>query len=411
MKARLPAAAIVVVGLMLAATNAKAHGAGNGDTAFVLALSALGSLAAAVAGDIGSRVVRRRSLRAQLTLIGLVATATTAAGVLVAARFMFIAEHDIAVLGIVAIVSCAVSMGAALRLATSFEADTARALQLAQQLVDPAAPLMGGRHALGPNQSNEMVRLSRELQEVSVRLEASRFRERALDASRREIVAWVSHDLRSPIATVRALAEALEDAVVDDQESVARYHRVIRQQTVRLGELVDDLFDLSRITAGALAPDETMLPLTRLLREAIDNATVPAAERDVTILTIDHREGEVCVPAAHLRRALHNVLDNAIRHTPEQGTVTIACEVIDGVVTIDVIDECGGIPNDDLPRVFDVAFRGDVARGRDSAGGGLGLAIARGLMEINAGTIDVDNRGTGCRFTLRVPIAATASVF
>jgi signal transduction histidine kinase len=241
---------------------------------------------------------------------------------------------------------------------------------------------------------------------VSQRLEASREREHSLEASRRELVAWVSHDLRSPIAAVRAMAEALEDGVVDDSESVARYHRAIRHETERLSQLVDDLFELSRITAGALAPDDTTLPFCQLIDNVLDSVSTAALSRGIDVVTRIDDTADALVPGAYLRRALQNVLDNAIRHTPVGGTVSIGWSTGNGVLCIDVSDECGGIPASDIPRVFDVAFRGDSARTRDHGGGGLGLAIARGLLDLHDGTIEVDNRERGCRFSLRLPVPA-----
>jgi signal transduction histidine kinase len=275
-------------------------------------------------------------------------------------------------------------------------------MRLARQLADPAPTSSTDRAA----DTEEMRRMTAELHEVSQRLDASREREQSLEASRRELVAWVSHDLRSPIAAVRAMAEALEDGVVDDAESVARYHRAIRQETERLSQLVDDLFELSRLTAGALAPDDTTLPLCQLIDDVLESASTAALSRGIDVVAVIDEACDALVPASYLRRALHNVLDNAIRHTPVGGTVSVAWSTGDGVLCIDVSDECGGIPAADLPRVFDVAFRGDTARTRDRGGGGLGLAIARGLLDLHDGTIEVDNRDRGCRFSLRLPVSA-----
>ena len=110
-----------------------------------------------------------------------------------------------------------------------------------------------------------------------------------------------------------------------------------------------------------------------------------------------------------LRRALHNLLDNAIRHTPPGGTVVIEALADGDGARCSVVDECGGIPESDLTRVFDVAFRGDQARAKDEGGGGLGLAIAKGLVEAHQGSIEVANESPGCRFTVRLPMASAPS--
>jgi signal transduction histidine kinase len=402
MSTRLRVATVVVVGLIAAVALAVAFGSGAHDTTVVVVLAGLGSMCAAAAGDVASRLLRWRSLRTQVMVIVLTSTVTTAAGVLLAARWMFIEQHDVAVLAVVLVASSAVALGAATRLGASFGREADDVVELARQLADPA-PAPSTRRATN---TEEMRRVTAELYDVSQRLEASREREQSLESSRRELVAWVSHDLRSPIAAVRAMAEALEDGVVNDAESVDRYHRAIRQETERLSQLVDDLFELSRITAGALAPDDTTLPLCQLIDDVLESASTAASSRGIDVVTQIDDASDALVPGAYLRRALQNVLDNAIRHTPVGGTVSIGWSTGDGVLCINVSDECGGIPISDLPRVFDVAFRSDSARTRDHGGGGLGLAIARGLLDLHDGTIEVDNRERGCRFSLRLPVSA-----
>ncbi|MGE0304339.1 MAG: sensor histidine kinase, partial [Acidimicrobiia bacterium] len=217
-----------------------------------------------------------------------------------------------------------------------------------------------------------------------------------------------SHDLRSPIASIRAMAEALEDHIVDDDDDISRFHTAIRLESQRLGSLVDDLFELSRIESGTRSPDTTLVGVDELIAEVTESSQPAAAAVGINLVCMfgvgADRDSSGLVPAADLRRVLHNLLDNAIRHTRTGGSVVVDGEVVNGVLTLSVTDECGGIPNDDLPRVFEVAFRGDAARSRDARGGGLGLAIAKGLVESRHGHIDVANRGKGCRFTLSVPV-------
>jgi signal transduction histidine kinase len=235
-------------------------------------------------------------------------------------------------------------------------------------------------------------------------LDASRTRERALDASRRDLIAGVSHDLRSPIASIRAMSEALEDGVVDDDASVQRYHRAIRVESERLGALVDDLFELSRITAGVLDTDQPCVPLGELVADVVSAAQPAASTKGVRIANLLDEIPGVLVPASDLRRVLHNLLDNAVRHTRHGGTIVVDGELVGRTAQVFVTDECGGIPEADLARVFDVAFRGDAARTRDNGGGGLGLAIAKGLLEAHRGSIEIANRAPGCRFTLELPV-------
>jgi signal transduction histidine kinase len=203
------------------------------------------------------------------------------------------------------------------------------------------------------------------------------------------------------------MAEALEDGVVSDPDEIAAYHRAIGQETERLARLVDDLFELSRIEAGAPTTDVPFVPLHELVAEVLEAAVVRADAHGIALRAHVADVGSELVVAADLRRVIDNVVDNAIRHTPAGGAVTAEIRADRSGLVLVVGDECGGIPAPDLPRVFDVAFRGDQSRSRDTGGGGLGLAIAKGLVEARSGEISVRNRGAGCEFTVRMPARST----
>jgi signal transduction histidine kinase len=399
------ALAVVAFGFLAAAVIAVATGASAGDAARVIAFAAVGSGVAAAMGTLLVRRLRRFRMRAQVLFIALAATVTTVAGIVLAAAEMFISDHDVAVLAVVVVTSAAVSVGAALALGASFE----RSIEQVGLLARDLAPVDGVSSPVASTDVGELVtgelgELAAQLSEVSRQLDESRTRERALDASRRELIAGVSHDLRSPIASIRAMAEALEDGVVDDDASVERYHRAMRVESERLGALVDDLFELSRITAGVLDADQPFVPLGKLVADVVSAAQPAASTNGVRIVNLLDEVPSVLVPASDMRRILHNLLDNAIRHTRDGGTIVIDGEVLGQTARLGVTDECGGIPEADLARVFDVAFRGDAARTRDNGGGGLGLAIAKGLLEAHRGSIQIANRAPGCRFTLRLPV-------
>jgi signal transduction histidine kinase len=252
----------------------------------------------------------------------------------------------------------------------------------------------------------ELRNLDVELTATHERLALARSRERALEASRRELVAWVSHDLRTPLAGLRAMAEALEDQVVIDPREVSQYHSQIRREVDRLTVMIDDLFELSRIHAGALRLAKRMTGLEDLVAEVVASAEPVARSKGVRLTGAAVRGMPVYVDAAEMGRALRNLVTNAIRHTPADGGVDVLAEVQGGLACVTVSDACGGIPPDDLPRVFDVAFRGESARTPGpQSGGGLGLSIARGIVEAHAGQIAVRNAGPGCQFLIRMPLA------
>jgi signal transduction histidine kinase len=252
----------------------------------------------------------------------------------------------------------------------------------------------------------ELAGLSEGLSEAHERLAQARSRERALEASRRELVAWVSHDLRTPLAGLRAMAEALEDQVVVDPRTVSAYHTQIRREVDRLSLMIDDLFELSRIHAGALRLNRRPVALEDMVAEVLASAEPVARAKGVRLAGSAVRGMPIYVDAAEFGRALRNLVINAVRHTPSDGTVEVLGDVQQGMARFSVADACGGIPPQDLPRVFDVAFRGEAARTPGpQEGAGLGLSIARGIVEAHAGQIAVRNAGPGCQFLIRLPLA------
>jgi signal transduction histidine kinase len=227
-----------------------------------------------------------------------------------------------------------------------------------------------------------------------------------MEAGRRDLVAWVSHDLRTPLAGLRAMAEALQDGVVADPADVAEYHDRIRTETDRMSGLVDDLFELSRIHAGALKLEPTSVPLAEVVSDAVAAVSPLAQRRGIRVVAPRGGWPVVTASEAELTRILNNLLTNSVRYTPANGTISIDAGGDSHEVWFTVSDSCGGIPPNDLPRVFDVAFRGTRARTPETAvGGGLGLAIVRGLVEAHGGQVRASNVTGGCRFEVRLPTA------
>lgn len=226
--------------------------------------------------------------------------------------------------------------------------------------------------------------------------------EREAEASRRQLVAWISHDLRTPLAGIRAMTEALEDGVVSEPGEVAVYAKQIALEADHLAKLVDDLFQLSRITAGALNLPMHDVALADVVSDVVA-ASRPVASRNGVELRADARSWPVVRGSdPELMRVVRNLVSNAIRHTPEGGTVAVQVDVDGPEAVVRVDDACGGIPDDVLPQVFDVGFRGSTAR--NPSGAGLGLSIARGLVDAHHGRIGVQNHGPGCRFEVRLPL-------
>lgn len=250
--------------------------------------------------------------------------------------------------------------------------------------------------------------LGRAIARRSVWEREARERERTVESARRDLVAWISHDLRSPLAGIRAMAEALADGIVSEPDEVADYATRISGETTRLSGMVGDLFELSRITAGALRLTMSAVPLREVISETLSGQGPVAEQKQVTLLADADSWPVVAGSDPELARIVRNLVSNAIRHTPPDGTVAIHVGVDGGDALLAVDDGCGGIPEEEIGRVFEVAFRGTHARTPDRSGGtggGLGLAIAKGLVEAHRGRIGVRNHGPGCRFEVRLPLA------
>lgn len=250
----------------------------------------------------------------------------------------------------------------------------------------------------------------------SIAAEEQRATERAQDRSRRELVAWLSHDLRTPLSGILALAEALEDGVVAEPADVREYGFRIGQEATRLASMVGDLFELSKITSGSLDLHMVAIDLTHAVAHAVTGLKAAASQHGVRIEVPEPHDSDqtrVLASGPELDRILRNLVVNAIRHTPAQGMVRVNVRATGDFVSLDVIDGCGGIPPADLPRVFDIAFRGSPSRTPEStsahtplqAQAGLGLSIVRGLVEAHHGDVSVSNVAGGCRFEVRLPRA------
>jgi signal transduction histidine kinase len=366
----------------------------------VIAWVAVAVVATAIAGLGALRLLARRSIGLHVGLVAVVCV-ITAMITIGEISVIMLSPGDRAVMlelmGVSGIASLVASyfVGRAVGRATGALLASVRQVGVNGIYTPPDVPLPA-----------ELAGLSQGLAEAHARLGQARAREQAFEASRRELVAWVSHDLRTPLAGLRAMAEALEDQVVVDPREVGHYHSQIRIETERLAAMIDDLFELSKIHAGALRLSPRVVGLEDLIADVVASAAPVARAKRVRLTGSAVRGMPVLIDSAEFGRAVRNLVINAIRHTPPDGTIEILGELRSGVACVSVSDECGGIPPDDLPRVFDVAFRGESARTPDPSGGaGLGLSIARGIVEAHSGDISVLNTGPGCQFLIALPLA------
>ena len=231
---------------------------------------------------------------------------------------------------------------------------------------------------------------------------------RRLEVLRRDFVANASHELKTPVAAVRALAETLLTALPEDPEAGRRFAERIGREAERLDVLTRDLLDLSRVERGTL--DVEPLDLVGLVKEVTGGYTDLAEERRVRLDSELQPLVSVRGDRAQLGLLLSNLLDNALRHTFAKGTVEVRLEATERSATIQVIDTGEGIPATELPRIFERFYRVDKARARQTGGTGLGLAIVRHVAEAHGGTVRVDSElGRGSTFTVTLPVAGPPS--
>jgi signal transduction histidine kinase len=245
---------------------------------------------------------------------------------------------------------------------------------------------------------------------MAARLQASDARRRELEHGRRMLLAAVSHDLRTPLTSLRVVIEALGDGIVQDQQTATRYLAGARQQVRQLETLIEDLFELSRLDAGAPRLDRNAVSVAALVDEAVEGVRVQAEAAGIRLTTQGDRDlPYVEVDAQRIGRVLLNLLINAIRHTPSGGEIVVVARHQDDAVRISVRDTGAGIAADDLPHIFESFYRGEKSRSRRHGGAGLGLAIARGLVEAHGGCIGVESEpGAGTTMSFTLPLAGWA---
>ena len=379
----------------------------SGDQVQIVVMSTVAALAVGAVGLAALRIARGRSITWLLALVAVVPVLCMLAGVLVVARAMFISQHDLGDLTLVGASAAVVSALVAVVLARAVAVWSRALAEEVRRVGSSTGPSLEPYGDRGPS---EFRRLSEELSAAHGRLAEARERERRLEEARRELVSWVSHDLRTPLAGLRAMAEALEDGLATDP---ARYHRQLGVEVERMSRMVDDLFELSRIHAGVLQLTREPVSVGDLVSDALASVEPLARAGDVGVDGRVQEGLEVVADAEALSRVVANMLGNAVRHTGSGGLVEVCARAADGGVEISVSDGCGGLAEEELARVFDVAWQAGSARtpsGIDTRGAGLGLAIVAGLVEAHGGRARVanrppapDGRTVGCRFEVWLP--------
>jgi signal transduction histidine kinase len=318
----------------------------------------------------------------------------------VTARLMFASQHDL----LLATVLLLFAGGIAMSLGYFFSAALTdeililnqAAKEITQGNLNVRVPVTG---------RNEMAELAHTFNRMAEQLEAAARKQRELETLRRDLVAWVGHDLRTPLTSIRVLLEALADGVVDDPTTVQRYLQTAQRHIRSLSVLIDDLFEMAELDAGGLGLEQHPNSISDLISDTLKSFSAVAAQQDVTLEgSVEPGIDPVCMDAGKIGRVLANLVTNALHHTPASGTVQISAFGVTEGVQVEVRDTGEGINPRDLPHIFDQFYRGEKSRSRDTGGSGLGLAIAKGIVEAHGGRVGVESApGKGTRFFFTLP--------
>jgi signal transduction histidine kinase len=371
------------------------------------AMAAFLSITAVVSVAAGHGAYRmgwiNRSPRVSWTLLGgyALSSVLTFLNVWVTARLMFASQHDLLLATVLLLFAGGIAMSLGYFLSTALTDNivtlNGAAQQIARGNLQVRVPVIG---------RNEMADLAHTFNEMAAQLEAAARQQRELDTLRRDLVAWVGHDLRTPLTSIRVILEALADGVVEDPATVQRYLETAQRHIRALSALIDDLFEMAQLDAGGLPLERHPNSISDLISDTLETFSALAARQGVKLEgSVAPGLDPVCMDAQKIGRVLVNLVSNALRHTPAGGVVQMRASVGAEGVRVEVRDTGEGISPQDLPHIFEQFYRGEKSRSRDTGGSGLGLAIAQGIVEAHGGRIGVESTpGQGACFFFNLPM-------
>jgi len=340
------------------------------------------------------------SLSRQFALVVAIGVAPVLVALVVVSLLMFVSDHQAAlVAGIVVAAAVLAVLGAKL---------------VANGILGDVQAIRDGLSAVGRGDRDvkietgardELAQLALAANAMIADLKAEEAARDQSDSARRDLVAAVSHDLRTPITSLRLLAEAVGDDIVVDWETRRGYLDRMRTHIDALSALIDDLFELSRLEAGDISWSLERVPLRELVGETVEAMQLQAEAKGVAVVA--HVPPELQPAHANpekLQRVLFNLIQNAIRHTPADGSVVVRAEPVEAGIEVEIADSGDGIAPEARDRVFTAFYRGGADAARTGDGAGLGLAVSRAIVEAHGGRIWLADSasGTRVRFSLRL---------
>jgi signal transduction histidine kinase len=358
---------------------------------FLLITALVSSLVGYAAYRLGW-MTRFSSMRMTLLLSYLISSVLTFFNVWLTARLMFASQHDLLLATVLLLFAGGMAMVLGYFLSTA--------------ITDRIFLLQRAANRLSEGDLQARIEVTGRDEVAKLSLDFNRMAEQLQQASnqRADLIAWVGHDLQTPLTSIQAILAALADGVIEDPASQQRYLQTAQREVRSLSALIDDLFQVAKLDAGGLTLEVGSNSISDLISDTLE-AFSHLAERQGIQLTGQVEPGidPVMMDARQIGRVLNNLVSNALRFTPPGQSVKIAARRVDGQVEISIQDTGEGIPADDLPMIFDSFYRGEKSRSRATGGAGLGLAIARGIIHAHHGQIWVESQvGQGATFFFRI---------
>jgi signal transduction histidine kinase len=348
-------------------------------------------IAAAMRSSVGS-------LSSQFTLVVAIAVAPVLVALVIVSALMVLSDHGAVLVAAIVIAAGVVAAAGAKLVANGILHDV-------ETVRDGLRAVGRGerRVTIETSAGDELAELAQAANAMIAELRAEETARDQSDRARRDLVAAVSHDLRTPITSLRLLAEAVGDDIVVDPETRRGYLTRMRTHIGAVSALIDDLFELSRLEAGDISWSLERVPLHELVQETVEAMRVQAEAKGVAVVA---RVPDELAPARanpeKLQRVLFNLIQNAIRHTPADGSVVVRAEPVASGIEVEIADSGDGIAPEERERVFTAFYRAGVDSSRTGEGAGLGLAVSRAIVEAHGGRIWLaeGSEGTRVRFSL-----------
>jgi signal transduction histidine kinase len=315
------------------------------------------------------------------------------------ARLMFASEHDL----LLAIVLLVFAGGMAMALGYFLSGTMTDRIYLLKKAAEKLA--RGNLETrVSVSGRDEVATLAESFNQMASQLQVADEKQRELEHMRTDLIAWVSHDLQTPLASIRAILEALYDGVVEEPETVKRYLSTAQRDVRSLSILIDDLFQMAQLDAGGIPLEIANSSLSDLISDTLESFSELAARQGIALEgSAETNVNPVAMDTQRIGRVLNNLIGNALRHTPVGGRVEVQARRTNGGVEVIVCDSGEGIRAEDLPNIFESFYRGEKSRSRATGGAGLGLAIARGIVRAHGGEIRVESQPGETRFLFTLP--------